>query len=118
MQTQTEMEQTLALLGAMADAGRRADEAMRAGRVSYDPRVGFARRNLLERWFGYRALMSMHPRPEEAVRSARKLLRHAIRVYRRMNIAETRGIDTSVNGWRVEGKVRIEMVKPTAEEEP
>ena len=95
----TAIEQTEALLGAMADAARRADEAMRSGLVSYGPCVGFARRNLLEKWLLYAALTRLRPHPQ-GITGARKLLRDAIRVYRRLNIAETRGIDTSVQGWR------------------
>lgn len=96
---QTAMEQTGALLGAAADAGRRADEAMRSWRVPYDHRLGFARRNMLENWLWYAALTRMRPRPGE-IAVARKILRLSIAVFRRLNIAETRGIDTSVPGWR------------------
>jgi hypothetical protein len=89
------MQQTEALLGAMADAARRADQAMREGRVRYVGRLGFARRNLLELFYWYAALTRMRPRPVELA-GARRQLRRAIAVFRRLNIAETRGIDTSV----------------------
>jgi hypothetical protein len=89
------MQRTEALLGAMADAARRADQAMREGRVRYVGRLGFARRNLLELFYWYAALTRMRPRPVELA-GVRRQLRRAIAVFRRLNIAETRGIDTSV----------------------
>jgi hypothetical protein len=78
----TAIEQTEALLGAMADAGRRADQAMREGLVPYDPRVSFARRNLLELWFVWawatREQKDMAPR-------FRRQLRRAILTYRQLS---------------------------------
>jgi hypothetical protein len=91
---QTAIEQTEALIGIMADAGRRADKAFREGLVPYDRRVGFARRNMLQLWFTYCAFSRMRPRPAE-VAAMRRQLKRTIGVYRRLNIAETRGIDTS-----------------------
>jgi hypothetical protein len=78
----------------MADAGFRADQAMREGDVAYDHRVGWARRNMLELWLTYAAFSRMRPRPAE-VAAERQKIRRAIGVYRRMNVAETRGIDAS-----------------------
>ena len=92
----TAIELTEALLGIMADAGRRAYQAYREGLVPYDRRVGFARRNLLQLWFTYCGFSRMRPRPEAEIAAMRRQLRRAINVYRRLNIAETRGIDTSV----------------------
>jgi hypothetical protein len=88
------MQQAEMLLGAMADAGFRADQAMREGGVTYDHRGGWARRNMLEIWLTYAAFSRMRPRPAE-VDVMRRQLRRAIGVYRRMNVAETRGIDAS-----------------------
>jgi hypothetical protein len=93
---QTAIEQAEALLGAIAGAGRRRDQAMREGLVPYDHRVGFACSNLLHLWFTYRAFSELRPRPEAEIAAVRRQLRRAIKVYRRLNIAETRGIDTSV----------------------
>jgi hypothetical protein len=88
------MQQAEMLLGAMADAGRRADQAMREDRVTYDHRVGWARRNMLEIWLTYTAFSRIRPRPAE-VAAMRRQLRRAIGVYRRLNLSETRGIDTA-----------------------
>jgi hypothetical protein len=88
------IEQAEALLGAMADAARRADQAMREGLVPYDHRVGFARRNLLQLWFWYADLTRMRPR-STMLTGARRQLRLAIAVYRSLNLRETRGIDTN-----------------------
>jgi hypothetical protein len=93
---QTAIEQAEEEIGVIAATGRRADQAMREGLVPYDRRVGFARRNLLQLWLTYCAFSRMRPRPEAKVAALRRQLRRAIGVYRRLNIAETRGIDTSV----------------------
>lgn len=90
------IEQAEEEIGVIADAGRRAYQAWREDLVPYDRRVGFARRNLLHLWFTYCAFSRMRPRREAKVAALRRQIRRAIKVYRRLNIAETRGIDTSV----------------------
>lgn len=86
----TAMEQAKLLLGAMADAGRRADQAMRDGCARYDGRTAFARRNLLERWYTYAGLTRL-PVLADDLNRARQNLRRAATEYRFM----MRGIDTS-----------------------
>jgi hypothetical protein len=86
-----------AVFAVAGEADRLAWEAMRDGRICYSGRLGWAQRNLLYRWYYYRGCRQIGG---ASLDRARHQLRSAIREYRHLNIAETRGIDTSVPGWR------------------
>jgi hypothetical protein len=89
----TAIEDAGAAFAALGDAERRAEEAMWANRGRFDPPY----RNLYELWLVY-CWMSRHQR--SAVATYRRQVRRAIKVYRHLNVAETRGTDTSSHGWR------------------
>ena len=94
------IENAGAVFAAVGEAEGLAWQAMLDGRVRYSHRLGWAERDLLEKWLFYaRTTRLSHPQPE-AVELARKMLRTTIKTFRRLNVAETRGIDTSVPGWR------------------
>jgi hypothetical protein len=84
-------------LAAAGEAERLAWEVMRDGHLQYIDRLGWAQRNLFECWFYYCRCTRIRGL---SLPRARHHLRRAIKQYRRLNIAETRGIDTSVPGWR------------------
>jgi hypothetical protein len=96
----TAIEEAGAELAAAGEAERLAWEAMLDGRVQYSGRLGWAKRNLFECWYFFTRTTRLRPRQPQAIARARHHLRRAIKQYRRLNIAETRGIDTSVPGWR------------------
>jgi hypothetical protein len=76
-------------------------DAMLDGRIRYsNSRLGWAERNLLECWLFYCRCTRSTQIGDVSLDRARNHLRRAIKQYRRLNIAETRGIDTSVPGWR------------------
>jgi hypothetical protein len=93
----TAMEEAGMVLAAAGEAERLAWEAMLDGRVRYSGRLGWAQRNLLECWLFYTRCTRIGG---VSLDDARNHLRRAIRQYRQLNIAETRGIDTSAHGWR------------------
>ncbi len=93
----TAMQQAEATLAAAGEAERLAWEAMLDGRVRYTGRLGWAQRNLLECWLFYCRCTRIGG---VSLSGARNHLRRAIRQYRQLNLAEIRGIDTSVPGWR------------------
>jgi len=86
-----------AVFAVAGEADWLAGEAMRDGRVRYSGRLGWAQRNLLYRWFYYRGCWRIGG---DVLTRARKQLRAAMKEYRRLNLGETRGIDTSEPGWR------------------
>ena len=93
----TAIEEAGAELAAAGEAEQLALEAMRAGHIRYNNQLGWAQRNIFECWFFYTRCTRIRGR---SLPGARNHLRRAIRQYRHLNIAETRGIDTSVPGWR------------------
>jgi hypothetical protein len=94
----TAMDDCGAELAAAGEAERLAWESMRDGHVRYSGgRLGWAQRNLLECWFFYCRCTSIRG---ASLNGARNHLRRTIKQYRRLNLAETRGIDTSARGWR------------------
>jgi hypothetical protein len=94
------IEDAGAELVAAGEAERLAWEAMRDGHLQYTDRLGWAQRNLFECWYFFTRMTRLRPRRPETIARARHHLRRAIKQYRHLNIAETRGIDTSVPGWR------------------
>lgn len=93
----TAIEEAGAELAAAGEAEQLAWEAMRDGHIRCNDQLGWAQRNLLETWFFYCRCTRIRG---VSLPRARHHLRRAIRQYRHLNIAETRGIDTSVPGWR------------------
>jgi hypothetical protein len=93
----TALQQAGAVLAAAGEAEHLAWEAMLDGRVRYSGRLGWAQRNLLECWLFYTRCTRIGG---VSLDGARNHLRRAIKQYRHLNVAETRGIDTSVPGWR------------------
>ncbi len=97
MQQQTAMEQAKATFAAAGEAERLAWEATLDGRIRYSGRLGWAERNLLFQWLFYCRCTRIG---DPSLSRARRRVRLAITEYRRLNIDETRGVDTSVPGWR------------------
>ncbi len=93
----TAMQQAEATFAALGEAQRLAWEATLDGRARYTDRLGWARRNLLACWLFYTRMTRIGG---PSLAPARTRLRQAIAEYRRLNLAETRGIDTSAHGWR------------------
>lgn len=96
----TAMDAAGAEMAAAGEAERLALEAWLDGRARYSGKLGWAQRNLLETIFFYR-LCRRDPRiAAESVNRARNHAHRAIKQYRHLSLAETRGIDTSAPGWR------------------
>jgi hypothetical protein len=91
------MDDCGAVLAAAGEAERLAWEAMVDGRIRYSGQLGWAQRNVLECWYFYCRCTRIRG---VSLDGARNQLRRSIRQYRHLNIAETRGIDTSTHGWR------------------
>ncbi len=96
----TAIERADAVFAAVGEAEGLAWQAMLDGRVRYSHRLGWLERDLLECWYFFAKTTRLHPRQPEAIAGARKMLRRKIKTFRRLNLDETRGIDTSVEGWR------------------
>lgn len=90
---QSAMERAEAMYGALGDAERQADQAMWATLGRFDPLW----RDRLGMWILYR--WTVRHQPDRAPATLR-LFHKARAIHRRSRISETRGIDTSVPGWR------------------
>lgn len=95
----TAIERAEAMFGALGSAERQADLAMREELGRYDP-LWRDRRGM---WLLY--LWTRRHQRDQAPATLR-LFRRARTIHRRTQIAETRGVDTSVPGWRGGGSMK------------